>query len=237
MGGNPTTFAGSDHGFGAAVLRGQREQGAERRDRPHHGRHRRLAAREQRATRSNCGAATTDLAKACWAGGTIQIYVNTTLPAGHRPTRRSARRSRTRSRTSPTRPTRASRSILKIMNKEELRNVDGSDSLHPNRSGDVVVVLTPAVPVGRGHERPGDRAVALLRAARLPAELRRPHEQHQHARDVRARAARASSSKDNVAGPAGDRRRPDARVPDGHPRPAERARPDPLRHRRGRRAT
>ncbi len=27
--------------------------------------------------------------------------------------------------------------------KEELRNVDGSDSLHPNRSGDVVVVLKP----------------------------------------------------------------------------------------------
>jgi 2',3'-cyclic-nucleotide 2'-phosphodiesterase (5'-nucleotidase family) len=29
------------------------------------------------------------------------------------------------------------------MNKEELRDVDGSDSLHPNRSGDVVVVLKP----------------------------------------------------------------------------------------------
>ena len=29
------------------------------------------------------------------------------------------------------------------MLKEELRDVDGSDSLHPNRSGDVVVVLRP----------------------------------------------------------------------------------------------
>ena len=29
------------------------------------------------------------------------------------------------------------------MDKEELRNVDGSDSLHPNRSGDVVVVTRP----------------------------------------------------------------------------------------------
>ena len=29
------------------------------------------------------------------------------------------------------------------MKKEELRNVDGSDSLHPNRSGDVVVVSRP----------------------------------------------------------------------------------------------
>ena len=33
--------------------------------------------------------------------------------------------------------------VLKIMKKEELRNVDGSDSLHPSRSGDVVVVLRP----------------------------------------------------------------------------------------------
>ena len=33
--------------------------------------------------------------------------------------------------------------VLKILKKEELRNVDGSDSLHPNRSGDVVVVLKP----------------------------------------------------------------------------------------------
>ena len=41
------------------------------------------------------------------------------------------------------------------MNKEELRNVDGSDSLHPNRSGDVVVVLDAAVPVRRGHGEPG----------------------------------------------------------------------------------
>ncbi|HMA07911.1 MAG TPA: 5'-nucleotidase C-terminal domain-containing protein, partial [Ramlibacter sp.] len=33
--------------------------------------------------------------------------------------------------------------VLKILKKEQLRNVDGSDSLHPNRSGDVVVVLRP----------------------------------------------------------------------------------------------
>src|SRR6185295_2507178 len=33
--------------------------------------------------------------------------------------------------------------IERIMNKEELRDVDGSDSLHPNRSGDVVVVTRP----------------------------------------------------------------------------------------------
>ena len=30
-----------------------------------------------------------------------------------------------------------------MLNKEALRNVDGSDSLHPNRSGDVVVITRP----------------------------------------------------------------------------------------------
>ena len=44
--------------------------------------------------------------------------------------------------------------VLKIMKKEELRNVDGTDSLHPNRSGDVVVVLAAAVPVRRGDAGP-----------------------------------------------------------------------------------
>src|SRR5439155_18035507 len=33
--------------------------------------------------------------------------------------------------------------VARVMKKEELRNVDGSDSLHPNRSGDVVIVLRP----------------------------------------------------------------------------------------------
>ena len=33
--------------------------------------------------------------------------------------------------------------VARVMLKEELRNVDGSDSLHPSRSGDVVVVLRP----------------------------------------------------------------------------------------------
>ena len=44
------------------------------------------------------------------------------------------------------------------MNKEELRNVDGSDSLHPNRSGDVVVVLRPPYQSDAGTP---DVAIAL----------------------------------------------------------------------------
>ena len=110
------------------------------------------------------------------------------------------------------------------MNKEELRNVDGSDSLHPNRSGDVVVVLRPPYQSDAADAGSDDRAVAVLRPARLPAEPRRPEEQHQHARDVRGRRPGRQAQATNVAGLRADRRRADARAADGHPRPAERPR-------------
>ncbi len=71
------------------------------------------------------------------------------------------------------------------MLKEELRDVDGSDSLHPNRSGDVVVVLRP--PYQFDAATPGQRIALqpVLRPARLPAGPRRPRRVGQHARDVR----------------------------------------------------
>jgi len=93
-------------------------------------------------TASNCGAATSDLTKACWAGGTIQIYVNPTLPAGI--TYGAVRTAVTNAFQNLTDPRYSGLKIVdKILKKEDLRNVDGSDSLHPNRSGDVVVVLRP----------------------------------------------------------------------------------------------
>ena len=57
------------------------------------------------------------------------------------------------------------------MKKEELSNVDGSDSLHPSRSGDVVVVLRP--PYQFDAATPGQThcLLAVLRPAWLPAEL------------------------------------------------------------------
>jgi 2',3'-cyclic-nucleotide 2'-phosphodiesterase (5'-nucleotidase family) len=90
-----------------------------------------------------------DLAKACWAGGTVQIYVNPTLPVGITyEAVRAAVRNAFASLTDPGVPGQRPSStnaqvILKVMNKEELRNVDGTDALHPNRSGDVVVVSRP----------------------------------------------------------------------------------------------
>jgi len=136
MGSNPTTFAASDHGFspqwwavnGNAILNAASVNG--------------ISLHASNANASNCGAATTDLAKACWAGGTIQIYVNTTLPAGTTYEQvRTAIVNAFQTLTDPANP--GAQVVLRIMKKEELRNVDGSDSLHPNRSGDVVVVLRP----------------------------------------------------------------------------------------------
>jgi len=137
MGGNPTTFMSSDHGFAAQwmainarkilydnTVKGVRlqESGAN--------------------TASNCGAVATDLAKACWAGGTAQIYVNPTLPAGisYEDVRTAVvdAFSKVIDAQTPDRKV-----IYKVLRKEELRNVDGVDALHPNRSGDVVVISRP----------------------------------------------------------------------------------------------
>jgi 2',3'-cyclic-nucleotide 2'-phosphodiesterase (5'-nucleotidase family)/predicted AlkP superfamily phosphohydrolase/phosphomutase len=158
MGGNPTTFAGSDHGFApqwyavnANYVLNQATVGG-------------VSLHASNANASNCGAvgvapvspptapnASEDITKACWAGGTIQIYINPNrLKNAAQPTSatfptyedvRTAVRAAFQNLTDPANP--GKQVVLTIMNKEELRNVDGSDSLHPNRSGDVVVVLRP----------------------------------------------------------------------------------------------
>ena len=137
LGGNPTTIAGSDHGFGPqwyAINAGKvlSDAGLQSPEQP-----------------SNCRAATTtNLAKACWAGGTAQVYVNLagrdpggTVPAADYEMVRNQIISAFQNLTDPANP--GKQVILRIMKKEELRNVDGSDSLHPSRSGDVVVVARP----------------------------------------------------------------------------------------------
>lgn len=95
---------------------------------------------------SNCraatGAAAVNMAKACWAGGTAQIYVNTTLPAGTANAQvRTQIVNAFQNLTDSDHP--GAQVVERVLLKEELRNVDGSDSLNPNRSGDVVVVLRP----------------------------------------------------------------------------------------------
>jgi hypothetical protein len=92
---------------------------------------------------SNCSAAATDLAKACWAGGTVQIYINPTLPGGQANFNavRAAIVNAFNNLTDPANP--GATVVDRVLLQQDLRDVDGSDSLHPNRSGDVVVVLRP----------------------------------------------------------------------------------------------
>ena len=159
MGGDPTTFAGSDHGFAPqwfAVNANKVLNDAEINGKSLH---------VSNENASNCSAivatspgpgepvppvseTNTDLTKACWAGGTIQIYINPArLRSTAQPTWPTYEQVRTAIRTAfenvadPANP--GKQVVERIMNKEELKDVDGSDSLHPNRSGDVVVVLRP----------------------------------------------------------------------------------------------
>jgi 2',3'-cyclic-nucleotide 2'-phosphodiesterase (5'-nucleotidase family)/predicted AlkP superfamily pyrophosphatase or phosphodiesterase len=129
-----TVMASSDHGFGPqwlAINAGKVLSDAG------------LASAEVLANcRTPQGAGAFGLAKACWAGGTAQIYVNPTLPAGE--TYEVVRTKVINAFSALTDPDVPGRPvILKILKKEELRNVDGTDSLNPNRSGDVVVVARP----------------------------------------------------------------------------------------------
>jgi 2',3'-cyclic-nucleotide 2'-phosphodiesterase (5'-nucleotidase family)/predicted AlkP superfamily phosphohydrolase/phosphomutase len=132
LGGNPTTIAASDHGFAPqwyavnaarvlydAGLQGSAQQSA-----------------------SNCGASGTDIAKACWAGGTAQIYINSAeVSAANYESVRTQIVNAFSNLSDPANP--GDKVVLKVLKKEQLRDVDGSDSLHPSRSGDVVVVLAP----------------------------------------------------------------------------------------------
>ncbi len=132
--GNATVFASSDHGFAPqwyAVNAGKVLADAG------------IQTPEQISNcRAAVGAGAVNNAKACWAGGTAQIYVNTVLPAGTTYAQvRTSIVNAFQSLTDPANP--GAQVVERVMLKEELRDVDGSDSLHPNRSGDVVVVLRP----------------------------------------------------------------------------------------------
>ena len=149
MGTDATVFASSDHGFApqwyavnaSKVLVG--------------------IGLQEREQSSNCRKAANDpgtsnpgdtYAKACFAGGTAQIYLNLAgrdpatgntpqVPAGDYELVRTNIINAFLNLTDPANP--GKQVVLAVFKKEELRNIDGSDSLHPNRSGDVVVVLRP----------------------------------------------------------------------------------------------
>jgi 2',3'-cyclic-nucleotide 2'-phosphodiesterase (5'-nucleotidase family) len=137
MGPEATVFSLSDHGFapqwlavnGRRVLFDAEVEGTS------------LHASGENQV-SNCRADATDLTKACWAGGTIQVYVNPELPEGI--TYEEVRQAVVEAFQNLIDPDDPDAQVVdEIFLKEDLRDVDGSDSLHPNRSGDVVVALRP----------------------------------------------------------------------------------------------
>jgi 2',3'-cyclic-nucleotide 2'-phosphodiesterase (5'-nucleotidase family) len=106
----------------------------------------------------------TSKAKACWAGGTAQIYIRLegrdpslagpgVVPASQYEVVRNQIIAAFQNLTDPDVPGR--QVVDKIFKKEELRNADGTDALHPTRSGDVVVVLRP--PYQFDAATPGER--------------------------------------------------------------------------------
>jgi 2',3'-cyclic-nucleotide 2'-phosphodiesterase (5'-nucleotidase family)/predicted AlkP superfamily phosphohydrolase/phosphomutase len=148
--GNEPVFASSDHGFAPQwyavnVSKALVDLG--------------LQEREQS---SNCRKAANDpgtttpgdtLAKECHAGGTSQIYLNVAgrdpaagntpqIPSGDYEAVRNEIIDYFENLDDPNLPGQQ-QVVLDVMKKEELRNVQGVDALHPNRSGDVVVVFRP----------------------------------------------------------------------------------------------
>jgi hypothetical protein len=140
MGGDATVFASSDHGFAPQWYAVNVSKALED-----------LGYGPEQS--SNCRAVAATLVKECHAGGTAQLYIDLAGrdPAtGNEPQVAAADYETVRPHLinyftnldDPNLPGQQ-QVVAAVFKKEELRNVDGSDSLHPNRSGDVVVVFRP----------------------------------------------------------------------------------------------
>lgn len=105
---------------------------------------------------SNCRAVAATLVKECHAGGTVQLYIdlagrdpvgtsNANLPQVASTDYEAVRDDLVDYFTNLDDPNLPGQQqvVEAVFKKEDLRDVDGSDSLHPNRSGDVVVVFRP----------------------------------------------------------------------------------------------
>ena len=224
-----TTFASSDHGFAPQFLAIDASKvlvdlGL-------------LSAPQT----SNCRPATGETigkAKACFAGGALQIYLN---QAGPRPGRRrassrcaaadaagDARRDRggVRRARGPQRLGR--RRLARGLGRDRPRVHEGGGAADPERRrrhGRHVApdadrrprgLREPAVPVRRGHAGHAVRALGVLRAARLRARHAGPVDEHEHAGDVPR--GRAGDRAPHRAQRPQHRRRADGRVPARGPR-------------------
>ncbi|MDF2735241.1 MAG: putative 5-nucleotidase [Chloroflexota bacterium] len=158
-----TVFASSDHGFAPQwyavnVSRALVNLGLQEREQSSNCR----KAANDPAPPANVPGDT--LVKVCYAGGTAQFYLNlagrdptgvpvsgtgTDCPCINQPQIPAANYNAVRQQivnyfnnlTDPANP--GKKVVERVFLKEELSNVDGTNALHPNRSGDVVVVFRP----------------------------------------------------------------------------------------------
>lgn len=157
MGSDATVFASSDHGFAPqwyAVNASKALVDLGFQEREQSGNCRKAANDPGTTTAGDT------LVKECHAGGTVQLYINLagrdpastggTTPIANTPQVPAANYEAVRTQLinyfqnldDPNLPGQQ-QVVAAVFKKEELRNVDGTDALHPNRSGDVVVVFRP----------------------------------------------------------------------------------------------
>ncbi len=202
MGSDPTTFVSSDHGFAPQFLAIDASEPLQE-----------LGLLSANQT-SNCRTATGETigkAKACWAGGALQIYLNV---AGRDP----APSASSTIKQIPATAVDATVANLKtaylalvdqndwtgdgtpegwkvidrVFTKAEARYIPNgpgttTDMAHPTRTGDLVVFAFP--PYQFDAQTPGTlvASVALLRPARLCAGRAGPSREREHAGDVPGR--------------------------------------------------
>ena len=106
-----------------------------------------------------------------------------------------------------------------------------ADMAHPTRTGDLVVFSYPPYQFDAATPGTLDRAVALLRPARLRAGRPGPRRQRQHAGDV---PRRRQGHRRGPGHRPDHRPRPDARLHPRHPRAAAQPGPGPARRGQGR---
>ena len=212
-----TTFVALRPRLRAAVPGHRREQGA-RRPRPAlaaadrqlpHRRRRRDDRQGQGLLRRRRRCRSTSTSPAATRRRRRRRPVSAGSPAGRRRTEEATRRWRGsrprswRSRTPTTGPAtaspRAGRSSTASYTKAEARYIPNGAGQHgrhgaPDPHGRRGRLLLPAVPVRRGDARHADRAVGVLRPARLRAGRAGPALEHEHAGDVPRRRRRGSSA-------------------------------------------
>ena len=219
VGRDPTTFVSSDHGFAPQFLAVDAslplvEMGL-------------LSAPQT----SNCRPATGEAigkAKACWAGGTVQVYLNVAgrdpagggyqqVPAADVSATVAAIKAKYLSLTDPNDWTHDGE--RRGLDGHRPRLLQGRGAVHPERprqhgrhvladpDGRRRRLLLSAVPVRRRDARHARRAVPLLRAARVRPGRPGPRQQHQHARDVPGRRPGHREGQRDARGPSTSRRR------------------------------